>query len=99
MKLKQVGWMLGIVAVVSFTAVPSAHAAKGVLGACKKELKTFGCAAKTDAQAHECLEKNEKHDAKDDGFSHACSEAHEAYEKKMGSEEAGEHHSDSPEKK
>jgi hypothetical protein len=59
---------------------------------CKKDLKKAGCTAKTDAEAHECLEKVEKHDAKDDGFTHACYEAHEAYEKKMSKEEAGEKH-------
>jgi hypothetical protein len=52
-----------------------------LMHACKKDLKKLGCKVKTDQEAHLCLEKNEKHDAKDDGFSHGCYEANEAFEK------------------
>ncbi|MBI3557754.1 MAG: hypothetical protein HY074_15955 [Deltaproteobacteria bacterium] len=85
---------VAVVAVGSMMAVPSAFAAGGMLKACKGELKKFGCKAKTEADAHECLEQHEAHGKKDDGFKHACYEAHESYEKKMGKEEKGEEHHD-----
>ena len=66
------------------------------LSACKKDLKKHSCKAKTDAEAHECLEKVENHEAKDDGFTHACYEAHEAFEKTAGKEEKNEQHSGAP---
>ncbi|MGZ3694889.1 MAG: hypothetical protein ACXWQO_11980 [Bdellovibrionota bacterium] len=59
---------------------------------CAKELKKAGCTAKTDAEAHECLEKAETHDKKNDGFSAKCYKAHEAFEKKTGTEEHEEEH-------
>jgi hypothetical protein len=77
-----------------FAFSPSVHAASKLAKACKKDMKKFGCTAKSDADLHECLEQHEDHAKKNDGFSHACYEAHEAYEKasgKMESEEA-EHH-------
>jgi hypothetical protein len=84
----------GVIAVSLMASVPSAFAKGGMMSACKKELKKFGCEAKTEAAAHECLEQHEAHGKKNDGFSHGCYEAHESYEKKMGKEEKGEEHHD-----
>lgn len=84
--------LIGLMAVGALVAAPSASAASSLMKACKSDLKKFGCKAKTDAQAFECLEKNEKEGQKNEGFNHACYEAHESYEKKMGKEEKGEHH-------
>ena len=86
--MKTTNWILALMAVIGFATSPIASAS--MLKACKKDLKTLGCKAKTEAEVQECLEKNEAHGKKDDGFSHGCYEAHEAYEKKAGKEEAGE---------
>src|SRR3954470_16017413 len=96
MKMKTV---LGLIAVASFSFGAQSFAASKLMSACKKDLKKHACKAKTDAEAHECLEKVEKHDAKDDGFTHACYEAHEAFEKASGKEEKNEHHDESTEQK
>lgn len=85
---------ISLIAVGFLASAPMAFAKGGMLGSCKKELKKFGCDAKTEAAAHECLEQNEAHDKKNDGFGHRCYEAHESYEKKMGKEEKGEEHHD-----
>jgi hypothetical protein len=71
--------MLVLVLFAAFSA-GSAFGASKLMTDCKKELKKFHCKAKTDAEAHQCLEHNEKHGAKDDGFSHACYAANEAFE-------------------
>lgn len=86
--------LASIVALGMVASVPSAYAASGMLKACKGELKKFGCSAKTEAAAHECLEQHEEHGKKSDGFGHACYEAHESYEKKADKEEKGEEHHD-----
>jgi hypothetical protein len=88
----QVKLLASVFAATSLLAGSSALAGSKLMSACKKDLKKVDCKAKTDAEAHECLEKAEKHDAKNDGFSHGCYEAHEAYEKASGHEEKGEHH-------
>jgi hypothetical protein len=89
--MKKKNILVSLVAVGLMASVP-AFAKGGMLGACKKELKKFACEAKTEADAHECLEKHEAHGKKNDGFGHACYEAHESYEKSMGKEEKGEEH-------
>src|SRR4051812_48328228 len=90
MKLNQ--WLLTSASVVVLLTTPSAFAATSLTKACKSDLKTFGCTAKTDAEAHECLEKNEKQAEKNEGFSAGCYKAHEAFEKKQGKGEKEEHH-------
>lgn len=70
----------------------SAIAASPLVTTCKEDLKKYKCSAKTDAQAHECLEKNEKEGQPDEGFTHTFYEAHEAYEKKMSKKEKNEEH-------
>lgn len=90
MQMKNV--FVSLLAVGLMASIPSAFAAGGMLKACKKELKSFSCEAKTEAAAHECLEQHEAHGKKNDGFSHGCYEAHESYEKKMGKEEKDEEH-------
>jgi hypothetical protein len=73
---------------LALLASPAAFAKGSALAkACKSDLKKFGCAASTDAEAHECLEKNEVKDAKHEGFSAKCYKANEAFEKKSGKEE------------
>lgn len=89
MKTKQA--FVASIAVAFLMTAPSTFAAS-LTKACKSDLKKFGCEAKTDSEAHECLEKNEKEGAKNEGFSAKCYKAHEAFEKKMGKEEKEEHH-------
>lgn len=89
MKAKQ--GLVGTIALALLIATPSAFATN-LTKACKSDLKKFGCQAKSDAEAHECLEKNEKEGNKSEGFSKSCYKAHEAYEKKMGKSEKEEHH-------
>lgn len=59
----------------------STFAGASLVKACKDDLKKFSCNAKTDAKAHECLEKNEKKDEENQGLSSSCYAAHEAFEK------------------
>jgi hypothetical protein len=91
--MKKFSMMMAILALGAFATGPAAFAkSSALMKACKGDLKKFGCKAKTDAAAHECLEKNEKEGQKDEGFSHACYEAHENYEKHSGKMEKEEKH-------
>ena len=83
---------VSLIAMGTIASVPSAFAKSKLMKACKKDLKKFGCMAKTDDTAFECLEKHEKEGQKNDGFTRSCYKAHESYEKKMGKEEKGEAH-------
>jgi hypothetical protein len=87
MKTRQA--LVASIAAAFLMAAPTVFASN-LTQACKSDLKKFGCEAKTDDEAHACLEKNEKEDAKHDGFSSKCYKAHESYEKKMGKEEKNE---------
>ena len=89
MNWKNVTTSILVFGLLSAPAALAAKAAKakGELTSCKSELKKFGCDAKTDEEAFDCLEKHEK-ERKNGGFSHACYEAHEAYESQTGREES-----------
>ncbi len=87
MKMRKL--LLGCAATGALIASPAVFAAAKLMDTCKSDLKKFSCAAKTDQEAHACLEKNEKAGQKNEGFTVACYKAHVAYEKQSGKEEKG----------
>ena len=64
-----------------------ALAAGELVKACGPDIKKFKCKASSDADAHECLEKNENEGAPNEGFTKKCYDADQAYEKATGKEE------------
>lgn len=55
-----------------------------MLQACKAEIKKFGCDAKSETYAYECLNKHKEPYIKDKGFRAQCFKAYLAYEKSSG---------------
>jgi hypothetical protein len=82
---------VGLVALAALIAAPGAYAASKLSSACKSDIKKFKCTGKTDAELHECLEKNEQEGKPNEGFTKACYQAHEAYEKANAKSEKEEH--------
>ncbi|HTL11067.1 MAG TPA: hypothetical protein VL588_01185 [Bdellovibrionota bacterium] len=89
MSLKKL--VLGVSAAAALALAPSVFAGSALQKACAPDLKKNRCEAKTDADAHHCLEKNEKRGKPNEGFTKKCYDAHEAYERSSGGE-TEEHH-------
>jgi len=81
-----------VVGLSSLLALPALAAPPTQLQACKEEFARASCTPKTEADAHECIEKVEKEGQKDEGLTHACYEAHERYEHQHKQAEHHEHH-------
>lgn len=82
--MKKITSLVALSVFLAMTGSYSAMAASSLVKNCQSDLKKFNCAAKNDAEAHECLEKNEQEQQPNEGFSKACYKAHESYEKKIG---------------
>jgi hypothetical protein len=80
--MKASPWFITALALSGLTAGPALAEpqVQTMLEACKSELQKAGCSAKTEAQAHACLEKAEKPGEKNEGFSQVCHQAREYYE-------------------
>jgi hypothetical protein len=79
-----------------FISTTSAFESKTLLRACKRDLKKFGCEVETEAQAHECLERNEVEKEKNEGLSRRCQMSHEAYKRRIEKEKAKEEAEEAP---
>lgn len=70
----------------------SAHGADTMLRGCDKEIKKFGCDAKSESYTYDCLYKYREASTKNKGFSRKCYKAYAAYEKETGKGDKVESH-------